>query len=98
MMSLLFPILPKQPGLTLQYCFPPPHYPASNMIDNIGRGLVNLNIKLKTFIRCKKWKIGDLGWGFKTRHLVFVLLFFWGGNYATSRKPARVYIYTYIGN
>ena len=49
-MSLLFPILPKQPGLTLWYHLPPPHHPASNMIGSIERGLVNLSTKLKTLI------------------------------------------------
>ena len=94
-MSLLFPTLPKQPGFTLWYCFPPPHHPVSDMIGSIGRGLVNLSIKLKTLIGCRKWEIGDLGWGPRTRHLVFVLLFLWGGNYAASRKTTSN-VYTRI--
>ena len=43
--------------------------------------------------------IGDLGWGPRTRHLVFttlVPLFLWGGNYAASRRTAGGY--TYIGH
>ena len=68
--NFLFPILSKQPGFTLQYHLPLPHHPVSNMIGSIGRGLVNLNTKLKTLIGYKRWKIGDLGWGFRTRHLV----------------------------
>ena len=67
----------------------------SDMIRSFRKGIVNLNTKLKTLIGCKKWEIGDLSWGPKTRHLVFVLLFFWGGNHAASRRPAGVY--THIG-
>jgi len=55
------------------------------MTGSIG-DLVNLNIILKTLIRYKRWEIGDLGWGPRTRHLVLVLLFLWGGNHAASRK------------
>ena len=41
-MSLLFPILPKQPGFILQYCLPLLyHFP---ILGSFGRGLVNLNI------------------------------------------------------
>ena len=52
---------------------------------------MNLNTKLKTLIRYKRWEIEDLGWGLRTRHLVFVLLFLWGGNYAASRKTTATY-------
>ena len=66
------------------------------MTGSIG-GLVNLNTTLKTLIGCKRWEIRDLGWGPKTRHLVFVLLFLWGGNHAASRKTTATCIYIYRG-
>ena len=65
------------------------------MTGSIGRDLVNLNTKLKTFIGYKRWKIGDLNWGTRTRHLVFIPLFLWSGNHAASRKTTSKG-YTYI--
>ena len=56
---------------------------------------MNFGIKLSTLIKCRKWEIRGLGWGPKTKHLVLVLLFLWGGNYAASRRPAKVYTYIY---
>ena len=35
--------------------------------------------------------IKDLGWGPRTRHLVFVPLFLWGGNHAASRRTIGVF-------
>ena len=57
--------------------------------------MVNLNTKLKTLIGRKRWKVGDLGWGPRTRHLVFVPLFLWGGNHAASRKTTATCIHIY---
>ena len=39
--------------------------------------------------------VGGLGWGPRTRHLVLIPLFFWGGNYAASRRPVGVYTHIY---
>ena len=92
-MSLSFLTLPKQPGLTLWYSvflyLITQQY--SDIIGSIRRGLVNPGTKLSMLIEYRKWEIGGLGWGLRTRHLVFVPLFLWGGNHTASRRPAGVY-------
>ena len=67
----------------------------SDMIGSIERGLVNLSTQLETLIGCRKWEIGGLSWGLRTGHLVLILLFLWGGNYAASRKTTGN-VYTHI--
>ena len=102
-MSLLFPTLPKQPGLTLQhfvflYTLSPSYILV--LLAALGaKAWWTPSTKLSTLIRCRRWEIGDLGWCPRTRHLVliFIPLFLWGGNHAASKRPAGVYIHTHIG-
>jgi len=93
-MSLLFPTLPKQPGLTAWYSallYTSIHL-YSSTIGSVG--------EVARTIGCRRYGIGDPGWGPGTKHLdlfLYVLLFLWGGNHAASRRPVGVYTHTHIG-
>ena len=93
-MSLSFPTLPEQLGLTTQYSdllYTLIHL-YSSTIGSVGEA--------ERIIGCRKYRIGDPGWDPGTKHLdlfLHILLFLWGGNHAASRRPAGVYIYTHIG-
>ena len=93
-MSFLFPTLPKQPGLTAWYSalFYTLIHLYFSTIGSIG--------KAERIIKCRRYRIGDPGWGPGTRYLnlfLYILLFLWGGNHAVSRRPAGVYTHTHIG-
>jgi len=47
-------------------------------------------------IGCRKWEIGGLGWGLRTKHLVLVLLFF-GVEIMLQAGGLQGYTHTHIG-
>jgi hypothetical protein len=106
-MSLSFPTLPEQPGLTARYSvfLYTSIHPAIFWYCWQYKYLVigawwtpTTSTKLSAPIGCRRYKIGDLGWGPRIRHLdlfLHVPLSLWGGNHATSRRPVGVYTHTY---
>ena len=106
-MNLSFPTLPVQPGLTARYSvflytsIHPAIFWYCWQYKYLGVGAwctPTTSTELSALIGCRRWEIGDLGWGRRTRHLdlfLHVPLFLWGGNHAASRRPAGVYIYTH---
>ena len=78
-MSLLFPTLPKQPGLTMRYS-----------------ALLYTLIHLLLEIGNRGPRLGP--WDKVPRSFSYVPLFFWGRNYAASRRTAGIYTHTHTGH
>jgi len=105
-MSLSFPTLPEQPGPTARYSvfLYTSIYPVIFWYcwqrEHLGVGAwctPTTSTKPSALIGCRRWEIGDLGWGPRARHLVLtrpaVPL---GGNQAVSRRTTGVYTYRAI--